>query len=61
MATIISGLLGEMNFSEMKEADVREDIITPLLKRIGYGVAGARILELGSGLRMDLFICFRPT
>jgi hypothetical protein len=41
--TMIAGLFGEMNFSEMKEADVREDIITPLLKRIGYGIAGAKI------------------
>ena len=41
--TIIPGLFGEMNFSEMKEADVREEIITPLLKRIGYGITGAKI------------------
>jgi hypothetical protein len=43
--TKIDGIFGEMDFSSMKEADVREEIITPLLKRIGYGTREAIIIR----------------
>lgn len=41
--TKIDGIFGEMDFSVMKEADVREEIVTPLLKKIGYGIPEAVI------------------
>ena len=41
--TRINGIFGEMDFPSMKEADVREEIITPLLKKIGYGAENSTI------------------
>ena len=43
--TKIDGIFGQMDFSSMKEADVREEIVTPLLKSIGYGTGDAIIMR----------------
>jgi len=41
----IEGFFGEMDFATMNEADVREDIVTPLLRTLGYGIARNKIVR----------------
>ena len=41
----IDGYCGPMDFSAMNEADVREEILSPLLNGLGYGLETTKILR----------------